>query len=177
MGKVYLKVPTIEDKENWLDYYLETVRDNPSAKPGGFSADTNYEEWVIKINNAMNGINLHDGYVPYSFYILVNDEKIIGSISIRHSIDDEMLRLYGGHIGYNIRPSERKKGYATKMLSLGLEKCKELGLKEVLITCKKDNIASAKTIENNGGILKEEVYIKEEDSNFKKYWINIDKTC
>jgi len=174
MENIYLKIPTIYDKDKWLDYYMETISDNPSAKPGGFSKNTNYEEWVMKINDAANGINLPEGWVPYSFYLLVNDEKIIGSISIRHDLD-EMLRLYGGHIGYNIRPSERRKGYATKMLSLGLEKCKELGLKEVLITCKKDNIGSAKTIENNGGILEEEIYVKEEEAIFKKYWINVNE--
>ena len=101
------------------------------------------------------------------------ENRILGSISIRHNLNDEMLSKFGGHIGYNIRPSERRKGFATKMLYLALEKCEELGLEDVMVTCKEDNIGSAKTIENNCGILKEIIFIPEENCNFKKYWINV----
>ena len=84
-----------------------------------------------------------------------------------------MLRKFGGHIGYNVRPSERKKGFATIMLSLALEKCEELGIEDVMVTCKEDNIGSAKTIENNCGVLKEIIFVPGENCNFKKYWINV----
>ena len=59
------------------------------------------------------------------------------------------------------------------MLNLALEKCDELGLEEVMVTCKDDNIGSAKTIENNYGVLKEVIFIPEENCSFKKYWINV----
>ena len=73
-------------------------------------------------------------------------------------------------------PSERRKGYAKEMLRLILIKCKELGADKVLLTCDKENIASAKTIISNGGILENEV--KDEVSLSKsgiiqRYWINL----
>ena len=173
MNDIYLKFPTIEEKEEWINYVKETKIDNPESTPGGFKEDTKYEEWLSKKHDEYNNINLEEGRVPSSFYFLMDGNRILGSISIRHSIDSDMLKRFGGHIGYNIRPSERRKGYATKMLNLAIEKCEELGLEEVMVTCKENNIGSAKTIENNCGILKEIVYIPEENSNFKKYWINV----
>ncbi len=170
---VYLKIPTMDDKVEWLAYVNETRQDNPTATPGGFKEETKYDEWLNRINNERENINLPSDRVQSSFYFLMSGNRIIGSISIRHSIDSDMLRRFGGHIGYNIRPSERRKGYATKMLYLGLEKCNELGLNEVMVTCKQENIGSAKTIENNCGIMKEMVFVEEENTFFKKYWINV----
>lgn len=173
MEELYLKLPELSDKEEWLNYIKETRDYNPKATPGGFKEDTIYEEWVKKILNEHKGINLEKDRVPSSYYFLMSGNRIIGCISIRHNINNEVLNRYGGHIGYNVRPLERKKGYATKMLNLALEKCDELGLEEVMVTCKENNIGSAKTIENNYGILKETIYIPEENCNFKKYWINV----
>lgn len=172
-SNLYLKEPSLKDKDEWLRYVLETKEDNPNATPGGFKEDTVYENWCQKIINSSKSINLEEGRVPSSFYFLIDNNRIIGSISIRHSIESDMLKKFGGHIGYNIRPSERKKGYATKMLSLALKKCQELELYNVMITCKKENIGSAKTIENNYGKLKDEIYIAEEDVVFKIYWIDV----
>ena len=173
MNNIYLKFPTMEDKEDWINYVKETKNDDPEATPGSFRDNTKYEEWLKKRINEHNNINLEKGRVPASFYFLMNGNRILGSISIRHNLEDEMLRKFGGHIGYNKRTSERRNGFATLMLSLALEKCEELGLEDVMITCKEDNIGSAKTIENNCGVLKEIVFIPEENCNFKKYWINV----
>lgn len=173
MNNICLKFPTMKEKEDWLNYVKETKEDNPAATPGGFNDQTIYEEWLNKKINEHNSIDLEPGRVPSSFYFLMDGNRILGSTSIRHSIDSEMLRRFGGHIGYNIRPSERRKGYATKMLNLALKKCEELGLEDVMVTCKEENIGSAKTIENNCGILREVVFVPEENCNFKKYWINV----
>lgn len=173
MNNIYLKFPTIDEKEKWIEYLKEYRNDNPNAKPLSCTEDMNYEEWLNKISDEHRGINLAKGRVPSSVYFLMNDDRIIGNLSIRHSIDNDFLSLYGGHIGYGVRPTERRKGYATIMLNLALEKCDELGLEDVMVTCKEDNIGSAKTIENNCGVLKEVIYIPEENCNFKKYWINI----
>jgi predicted acetyltransferase len=76
--------------------------------------------------------------------------------SIRHFLNEQLLRL-SGHIGYEIRPTERRKGYATVMLKIALEKCRDIGIKQVLITCDKNNSASAKTIIANEGVLENEL--------------------
>jgi predicted acetyltransferase len=90
--------------------------------------------------------------VPANTYFLVRtaDDKIIGMINIRHKLNDFLFRE-AGHIGYSIRPTERNKGYATLMLSLGLEKCKELSIDRVLVTCDRKNPASARAFKKIKG--------------------------
>lgn len=87
---------------------------------------------------------------------LVDGDKFIGRVSIRHRLNKK-LKQFGGHVGYVIRPSERKKGYGLKILKLSLYKAKHLGLDKVLVTCDDDNIASQKIIEKNGGQLKKKI--------------------
>ncbi len=109
--------------------------------------------------------------VPSSIYFLVDeDNKIHGAIDIRHELNDYLLQ-YGGHIGYGIRPSQRRKGYASQILSLALPIAKDLGISKALITCNKTNLGSARTIINDGGILENEVI--NEDEITQRYWIEI----
>ena len=113
-----------------------------------------------------------DGYVKDSTFFLYeeNEDKILGAINIRHHLSERII-LEGGHIGYGIRPSCRKKGYATKMLSLALEECKKLDINKVLITCDSSNIGSRKTILNNNGIYESSVI--EKDNIVERYFINL----
>lgn len=128
--------------------------------------DFDYYLENLEIKEEMNG------RVPDStFFCLDVDRNIfVGAINIRHYLNESLL-LTGGHIGDGIRPSERRKGYATAMIGLGLEECKKLGITKVLMTCDKDNIGSAKSIMNNGGILEDEVV--EDGVVEQKYWITL----
>ena len=114
------------------------------------------------------------GYVPDTMYFLMdeNESKILGRISIRHRLNEYLLNNPGGHIGYAVAPSERHKGYATEQLRLALEKCREMGIGPVLITCHKENIASAKVIQKNGGVLEDE-RVSGEGKVFQRYWITL----
>ncbi|MBU0766936.1 GNAT family N-acetyltransferase [Patescibacteria group bacterium] len=116
------------------------------------------------------GLNLRKDWVPASTFWLIDNNQFIGEVTIRHELT-EYLRNVGGHIGYWIRPSERKKGYGTVILKLALEKAKEIGLKKILVTCDETNIGSKKIIEANGGAL--DSTRKMGDSNPDKilYWI------
>ncbi len=96
----------------------------------------------------------------------------VGAINIRHTLNQSLLNT-GGHIGDGVRPSERRKGYATNMIKLGLEECRKLGIERVLITCDKSNIGSAKSIINNGGVLENEVI--EDGVVEQRYWITLIK--
>ena len=98
------------------------------------------------------------GLVPDSTFFCLDKERniLVGAINIRHYLNDHLLK-FGGHIGDGVRPSERRKGIATRMIALGLEECKKLGITRVLMTCKKENTGSAKSIMNNGGILENEI--------------------
>ena len=114
-----------------------------------------------------------NGRVPDStFFCLDVDRNIfVGAINIRHYLNELLLNI-GGHIADGIRPSERSKGYATAMIKMGLDECRKLGITKVLMACDKENIASAKTIMNNGGVLDNEV-IDEEGVVVQRYWIQL----
>ena len=113
-----------------------------------------------------------EGLVPDSTYFCFDTDRnvIVGAVNIRHCLNERLL-LNGGHIGVGIRPSERKKGYATAMITLALEKCRELGIRKVLMVCDRDNVGSAKSIINNGGILENEIVV--DGVAEQRYWINI----
>ena len=113
------------------------------------------------------------GLVPSSTFFCLDEERniMVGAVNIRHYLNDSLL-LNGGHIGDGVRPSERRKGIATAMIGLALEKCQKLGIDKVLMVCSKDNIGSAKSIIKNGGVLENEVY--EDDVLTQRYWISIE---
>lgn len=118
---------------------------------------------------------LQPGYVPSYDYFLIDGELFIGIIHIRIELTSALLR-YGGHIGYAINPKYWRRGYGTKLLTLGLKKAKELGIKEkVLITCDDDNVGSYKIIENKGGILENKVQNVYNEETFltRRYWIDL----
>ena len=115
-----------------------------------------------------------EGLVQATQYRFVREEdrKIVGMIQIRHYLND-YLAQYAGHIGYSVAPSERRKGYATKMLKTVLPICGKLGLGSVLITCNVGNEGSKKVILNNGGKYDSTVYEPDEGKYVERYWIDL----
>ncbi len=111
------------------------------------------------------------GFVPSTLYFLVEKNRVLGAIHFRHELNDDLL-LNGGHIAYGIRPSERMRGYATKMLIMLLNIIRSKGYEKILITCDESNIGSAKTIENVNGILYDKIEL--EGKITRRYWINLD---
>lgn len=106
------------------------------------------------------------------FYVRKADHCLVGMIQVRHYFND-WLSEYGGHIGYSVRPSERRKGCAASMLLAVLPYCKEIGLDKILITCIDGNIGSEKTILNNGGVYESTVYESGKNRWLKRFWITI----
>ncbi len=113
-----------------------------------------------------------DTMVPDSTYFCLDEERniFVGAVNIRHYLNESLL-FRGGHIGDGVRPSERGKGIGTQMVALALEKCRELGIDRVLMVCSKSNVASAKTIINNGGILENEINVNSVIE--QRYWIEL----
>lgn len=126
------------------------------------------DNYLANLDDTCNG-----KYVPSTtlFYYDEQRDKLIGAVNIRHYLNEDLLKT-GGHIGDGIRPSERKKGHASKMIALALKECKKLGIDKVLMVCDKDNIGSAKSIINNGGVLENEV-IGPEGHLEQRYWITL----
>jgi predicted acetyltransferase len=105
-------------------------------------------------------------------FIRKSDDKLVGMIQVRHYFND-YLEKYAGHIGYSVRPSERRKGYAKEMLKMVLPYCREIGIDRVLITCIDGNIASEKTILANGGVYESTVHEPNENEDLKRFWITL----
>ena len=174
MDELTLVIPTLEHKKDAMEYRQEWLDKEPDERIHGSWGFQNtkyddYELWLNDINILKNGENPE--WVMSTTYFAVCDNKIVGNIQIRHDLNDYLLKS-GGHIGYGVRPSERKKGCATKMLSLALDECRKLGIKKVLITCDKDNIGSARTIQKNGGVLENEI-IDDDGEIMQRYWIDV----
>lgn len=119
-----------------------------------------------------------ENLVPATQFLLIrtSDDKLIGMIQVRHDLND-FLKLYGGHIGYSVRPGERRKGYARKMLGMALPFCSALGIGEVLVTCISGNTGSEKTILANGGVYESTVYEPGAKVNLKRFWVPTNSVC
>lgn len=179
--EIILIKPTIEYKKQAKEMMGEARKydaDNPDIWAGYSSMQkcNTYEEWLEKLDADLDFDNIKPGRVPAATYFLlrISDNKIIGIINIRYELN-EYLENFGGHIGYSIRATERRKGYGRKQLLLALEKCLEIHINKVLITCRESNKASAKVIESCGGIYEDTRFNEKENDNFKRYWINLEK--
>lgn len=112
------------------------------------------------------------GFVPHSTFWAVAGSDVVGSISFRHFLN-ENLKKYGGHIGYEVRPSYRRRGVATQMLGLLLQKPQVRAVGKVLLTCAPTNIGSNKTILANGGVLESTEWVERIQRMTNLYWITL----
>lgn len=170
--KLELIRPNETMEEQYYEFIEEWEKSGEEIVPAAVrSKGLDYKLWLEYTYKFEEEETFPEGLVPAHTYFLVSeDKKIVGAVNIRHYLNEYLLS-YGGHIGYGIRPSERRKGYAEIMLSMALPIAKELGINKVLITCDKNNIGSAKTIIKNGGILENEV--DQEGEITQRYWINL----
>lgn len=134
--------------------------------------EADFEKYVETQKGFAEGKGLPEGWVPATTLWLVDGGEYIGRLSIRHELT-EALRATGGHIGYDIRPSKRNKGYGSKILELALPITRSLGISRVLLTCDASNIGSSKIIEKNGGVLENRVENPETGEFKLRYWIEI----
>lgn len=172
MENLKLIRPTKEYESQAKEYIQEFIDYNSNINgTGGLDGYVdNYDEWLEKLDMYRHG--QIEGRVPAETFMLIRkyDNKLIGMINIRLDLNKYLL-LHGGHIGYGIRPTERRKGYNSYQLYLALKFCDEQGLNKVLLTCDKNNLGSAKTIQNSCGILENE--IESEGIIYQRYWIDV----
>jgi predicted acetyltransferase len=137
-----------------------------------FDAD-DFPALLTRLSDAAEGKGIPENFVPHTTYWMVDAaDEIVGVANIRHRLNENLL-LEGGHIGYSIRPSLRGRGLATRQLALAVEAAGRRGLHRVLVICERDNAASARVIEKNGGRMADEVIAEETGKLMRRYWIEL----
>ncbi len=147
------------------EYYLDGDRRYQPALE-------NFHAFLRRLRDGARGVGLTPGGVPYSTFWLTSGRRPIGGSRIRHHLTPD-LEDEGGHVGYDIRPSERLKGYGRLILRLTLAEARKLGLSRALLTCDTDNVASAKIIEGHGGVLQSQAVSKISGKLISRYWIEL----
>lgn len=136
--------------------------------------ESTYDEWLVKLFSYIDIANVPEGKIPGLTYFFVreDDDRIIGMINIRLALND-FLRNEAGHIGYCIRPTERRKGYGTELLRAGIAVCRRVDMKKIIVTCDKINLGSAGVIRNCGGVLEAELYSEAFGGQIQRYTIDL----
>ena len=131
-------------------------------------------DWLEEVRRCTDPATVLEGWVQATQFLALreSDGGLVGMIQVRHYFSG-YLEKYGGHIGYSVRPDQRRKGYAKEMLRLALPFCKEIGLDRVLISCEPDNPGSRRTILANGGVYESTVHEPGEDIDLERYWITL----
>lgn len=161
--------------EDLYDAWVDCVRDFAGERAHGsgdwlvpgFGPDrTSFDALLVAVRTDADPASVQGpDRVHSDYYWIFDGTEMVGFVAVRHSIDTEFLRTQGGHIGYSVRPSHRRRGHASRALGLALGRARGLGLDRVLVTCDTDNVASARTIESQGGEFESVVEIK------RRYWI------
>ena len=129
-----------------------------------------FEEWCDRIARHARGEVGGSGLVPGDFLLAEVNGAIVGRASIRHELNESLLRE-GGHVGYAVRPGFRRRGHATEILAQSLDRLRSLGVHRVLVTCDDDNEGSISLIERAGGELEDRVE-RQPGSSVRRYWID-----
>ncbi|MHA6758360.1 GNAT family N-acetyltransferase [Streptacidiphilus sp. PAMC 29251] len=141
------------------------------AADGNLDSPEEFSAWVEQLRaQSDRSVPLGEGRVHATHWWIVEGDSYLGAIDLRHCLNAFLLDV-GGHIGYSVRPSARRRGLATWALGAVLPPARSLGLDRVLVTCDDDNAASARTIERNGGVIED---LRSTDAGLKRrYWIDL----
>ena len=173
MEKIILIKPNLSYADEITKYNEESLKENPLINgAAGLDNFSSIKDWLEELKKRSSQATVPEGLVPSTTYLAIReiDNYIVGMVDIRHYLD-EFLTQVGGNIGYSVRKTERNKGYAKQILKLALEKCKDLKMKKVLITCDEDNIASEKVILSANA--KFEDIRNVDGENKKRFWIEL----
>jgi predicted acetyltransferase len=164
--------PSNDLRDTYRALIAEFVANGNALVPFTLGFDnTDFDAFLSKLADCANGVGVPDGFVAHSTFWLVRDgTEVVGVSNIRHALTPALLRE-GGSLGYGIRPTARRQGLGTAILRLSLLRAAALGVPRVLVTCGKQNVASAGAILRNGGVLESEEYLADRGEIVQRYWI------
>lgn len=170
----------VPPSERYKASFLDAVREAQASGSGlgdtltwnVAEAEADFGPLLAALRRFEPPAELPQGYVHSEYRWLVGGDTYLGRVSLRHTLNDR-LRQFGGHIGYEIRPSARRQGYGKQILALALGRARDLGLTRVLITCDVDNLGSRGVIEANGGELEGEFHLDFYEKPIRRYWITL----
>jgi predicted acetyltransferase len=168
---VDLVLPTPALRESYLGGLRELRKEGlrPDIDPDTLD---DFDGHLAHLRAWAQGRELKDGWVPWTEHWMVADQVWAGRIAFRHILTPALER-YGGHIGYEVRPSHRGRGVATRALGLLLERLRQTGPSRVLVTCDVTNLASRRVIEKNGGVLRDVLAVDGRDTPTMRWWIEL----
>ena len=176
MEEYYLCEIKPEYYESIKEYQKEMI-ESDSSFDGCSSLEKfdDIEKWHLNCILFENIDTVPPGYSLGYEYLYINNNEVVGMVNIRpEALNHKYLKEFGGHIGYSIKPSKRRRGLATRMLKDTLKLCKDkYHLDKVLVTCNKTNDGSRKVIMNNNGIYENDIYYSPDEGFVERYWINI----
>lgn len=183
MEKFYLEEVNIDRKDEVLEYINVHIKygsdlNGTSSLKRIVENNMSYEDWLEETTRLKEKEYAEvNKLVPATTYFTIreSDNKIVGMVNLRHYLND-YLKKYGGHIGYGIRPTERRKGYAKIQLYLVLIEAQKLGLDKVMVDCVSTNEGSEKTIKALGGLFDEKVHEENRNIYLNNYWINVNES-
>ena len=153
MKMITLRRPKKEDKAEALAFRKEFFDRGESTINGSELLDQmdSYDEWLRSVTDNTSSETVNPAWVVTDTYFAFDEtDRIVGIIDLRHELKGFLLDF--GNSGYSVRPSERRKGYATRMLGMIVEHAKEIGLERLQLSVERTNEASVKTIMKNGGV-------------------------
>jgi uncharacterized protein len=174
--KLRLVCPTPEYEARAREFIEEFARFSSELNGTGglapFLEKNDYEGWLRKLAADLDLANIPEGRVPAItyFYVRERDGRVVGMVNIRLE-DNGFIRNEAGHVGYCIRPTERRKHYASQLLADALEVCRRMRIERVVVTCDRENVASAKTIESCGGVPEAELWSETFRETIRRYVI------